>query len=198
MATTATGSTETGSDVLVVIDMQHDFIAGSLGTPEARAILDGAVEKVRSWNGPIFYTLDTHNADYAETQEGRRLPVPHCIKGTDGWRVPAALQAALDEQGAVAYEKPAFGSPRLAQDLAARHAANPIARIELIGICTDICVVSNALLIKAFLPEVPVAVDARLCAGVTPAAHEAALATMASCQVEILGRQPDENGTGPR
>lgn len=176
------------SSVLVVIDMQNDFISGSLGTPEAQAIVDGAVEKVRRWPCEVVYTLDTHGTDYAATQEGRRLPVPHCIKGTPGWEVPAELKEALDARDAVAYEKGAFGSPELARDLAARNAREPIARIELIGICTDICVVSNALLIKAFLPEVPVAVDATLCAGATPAAHGAALDTMASCQVEVLNR----------
>lgn len=177
-----------GTNILIVVDMQNDFISGSLGTPEAQAILPGAVELVRTWQGDILYTLDTHGDDYADTQEGQRLPVPHCIKSTDGWHVPAPLQEALDAHGAVAYEKDAFGSARLAQDLAARNAREPIASITLIGICTDICVVSNALLIKAFLPEVPVRVDASLCAGVTPATHEAALTTMASCQVEVLNR----------
>ena len=177
-----------GANILVVVDMQHDFISGSLGTPEAQAIVAGAVELVHSWQGEIFYTLDTHGSDYASTQEGQRLPVPHCIKGTDGWHVPAELQAAFDERGARAYEKGAFGTPQLAQDLAARNTCDPIASVTLIGICTDICVVSNALLIKAFLPEVPVRVDASLCAGVSPATHEAALVTMASCQVEVLNK----------
>lgn len=181
----ATGS---GSRILIVVDMQNDFISGALGTPEARAIVDGAVQLVGNWDGEVLYTLDTHNANYTETQEGQRLPIPHCIKGTNGWHVPEALQAALDKHDAIAYEKGAFGSPQLALDLAARNERAPIADITLIGVCTDICVVSNALLIKAFLPEVPIAVDANLCAGVTPAAHEAALTTLASCQVEVLNR----------
>ena len=184
----AINSNAPGLHILIVVDMQNDFISGSLGTPEAQAILDGAVAKVRNWQGEVLYTLDTHGPDYAETQEGKRLPVPHCIKGTDGWRVPNTLQKALDAHGAQAFEKGAFGSPQLAQALAERNTREPIASIELIGICTDICVVSNALLIKAFLPEVPVSVDASLCAGVTPAAHEAALTTMESCQVEVLNR----------
>ena len=171
--------------VLVVIDMQNDFITGSLGTPEAQAILDGVVEKVEGFPGRVLYTLDTHGDDYLETQEGRNLPVEHCLCGTDGWQVPRKLADALARKNARAYEKPTFGSVELARDLAALDSESPISSIEFVGVCTDICVVSNALLAKASLPETPVSVDARLCAGVTPEAHEAALATLASCQVAV-------------
>lgn len=172
--------------VLVVVDMQNDFIDGALGTPEAQAILPGVIEKVRSFPGRVLYTLDTHGEDYLDTQEGANLPVVHCVKGTPGWQVPDALAAALAEKDARAYEKPSFGSVELARDLAGMNEKEPVSLIEFVGVCTDICVVSNTLLAKAYLPEVPVAVEASLCAGVTPEAHEAALATMASCQVNVI------------
>lgn len=174
-----------GRRYLIVVDMQNDFVTGALGTPEAVAIVDGAAAKARSFDGEVLFTLDTHDESYAETQEGKLLPVPHCERGTWGWELVEPLEAVRRERSARTFKKGAFGSPELAQELAAEHAADPIESIELIGICTDICVVSNALLLKAFLPEVPVSVDASCCAGVTPEAHEAALATMRSCQVLV-------------
>ena len=171
--------------VLIVVDMQNDFISGALGTPEAAAIVGKVAEKIRTFPGTVAYTLDTHGPAYLETQEGSKLPVPHCIKGTTGWQVPDALQRELNARNARAFEKGTFGSVELAQALAVRHAARPISAVELVGVCTDICVVSNALVVKAFLPEVPLYVDAACCAGVTPAAHEAALATLQSCQVTV-------------
>ncbi len=169
--------------LLIVVDMQNDFIDGSLGTREAEAIVDAVKDKIRSYDpADVLATMDTHGADYLRTQEGCRLPVEHCIRGTSGWRIREDIAQLLKE--AAIYEKPAFGSVQLACDLAELAKAEEL-EIELIGLCTDICVVSNALLIKAFLPETKVTVDAACCAGVTPESHRAALATMRSCQVEV-------------
>lgn len=175
-----------GKRYLIVIDMQNDFVDGALGTPEAQAIADAVVAHVRAHDGELAFTLDTHTPDYLSTQEGANLPVPHCIKGTPGWQLIPALDEIARERGAHLFEKPTFGSTELAQWLVAENDREPIESIELIGVCTDICVISNALVIKAALPETPIVVDAALCAGVTPAAHEAALTTMASCQVKVL------------
>ena len=175
-----------GNKYLIVIDMQNDFVDGALGTPEAQAIADAVVEEAKSFDGTVAFTLDTHGEDYLTSQEGANLPVLHCIKGTPGWQLIGALDSVAHERNARIFEKPTFGSTDLAAWLQAENATNPIESIELVGVCTDICVVSNALLIKAVLPEVPLVVDAALCAGVTPAAHEAALATMCSCQVQVL------------
>lgn len=175
-----------GNKYLIVIDMQNDFVDGALGTPEAQAIADAVVEEAKSFDGTVAFTLDTHGEDYLSSQEGANLPVPHCIKGTPGWQLIPALDSVAHERNARIFEKPTFGSTDLAAWLQAENATNPIESIELVGVCTDICVVSNALLIKAVLPEVPLVVDAALCAGVTPTAHEAALATMRSCQVQVL------------
>ena len=168
--------------ILIVVDMQKDFVDGSLGTKEAEAIVDAAVEKVRGFDGRVIFTRDTHHADYLETQEGKNLPVPHCIEGTEGWEIVPALRPFAE--GAEVYDKGTFGSTRLARDLAAN--ADRIDSIELIGLCTDICVASNALLLKAFMPEVPIRVDSACCAGVTPEKHLAALETLRSCQVGVL------------
>lgn len=170
---------------LIVVDMQNDFITGTLGTAEAQTIVERVASKARAFEGEVVFTLDTHGADYLDTQEGALLPVEHCMKGTDGWRLAPALQAVRDERVAQCFEKSAFGSLELAGFLAREHAAHPIESIELVGLCTDICVVSNALIVKAQLPEVPVHVDASCCAGVTPEAHRAALDTMKSCQVIV-------------
>ena len=174
------------NDYLIVIDMQNDFVDGALGTPEAAAIEPAVAAHAHAFEGTVAFTLDTHGPDYASTQEGANLPVPHCLRGTAGWELTPALEGVRREREAPAFEKPTFGSLELASWLADRHAEQPISSIELVGVCTDICVVSNALLVKATLPEVPMRVRADLCAGVTPAAHEAALATMASCQVEVV------------
>ena len=168
---------------LIVIDMQADFVNGSLGTPEAQQIVGRVADKAARFDGTVIFTRDTHGADYLTTQEGRNLPVKHCIKGTGGWELVPEVEAVRAQREARIFDKPTFGSVDLARYLVERNAEEPIEHIELCGLCTDICVVSNALLIKAHLPEVPVSVDASCCAGVTPATHEAALATMASCQV---------------
>ena len=169
--------------ILVVVDMQNDFIDGALGTTEAVAIVDNVKAKIREYaQEDIFVTMDTHAPDYLETQEGRNLPVVHCVRGTEGWQLREDIAELL--KGAKVYEKPTFGSTALAADIAGIAAAEDI-EIELIGLCTDICVVSNALLLKANMPEVPISVDPACCAGVTPKTHEAALRTMQMCQIGI-------------
>jgi len=169
--------------VLVVVDMQNDFIDGALGTAEAVAIVPRVAEYIAAFDGAVYYTRDTHQADYLQTQEGRNLPVEHCIAGTDGWQISAALPVATD---APIIDKPTFGSTELAAQLAQLHAGQPIDGITLIGLCTDICVISNAMLIKAQLPEVPVQVVADCCAGVTPASHANALEAMKMCQIKVI------------
>ena len=170
--------------ILVVIDMQKDFVDGSLGTPEAAGIVDAVVNEIGEYAPEnIYATRDTHPENYLETQEGRMLPVVHCVKGTPGWEINEKVAAAL--QGAEVIDKPTFGSLILAEKLAALAEKEEI-QVTLVGLCTDICVVSNALLIKAYLPEIQVRVEADCCAGVTPASHEAALTTMKMCQIEVL------------
>lgn len=171
---------------LIVIDMQNDFIGGNLGTARAQEILSSVVKKVSDFDGTVLYTMDTHDDDYLTTSEGKSLPVVHCIKGTDGWKVPPSLNNVLEEKHAVAFEKLTFGSVKLAQHLAGINESSHIDSIEFVGVCTDICVVSNALLIKAYLPEVPITVDSSCCAGVTPEKHLAALETMRSCQINVI------------
>ena len=169
-------------DILIVVDMQNDFIDGALGTPEAVAILPHVEEKIKAFKGRVIFTRDTHTPDYMNTQEGKNLPVPHCIQGSEGWQICPALAPYCTE----VIDKPTFGSARLGQLLAEANEKDPISSITLIGLCTDICVISNAMLLKAFMPEAPVSVDSRCCAGVTPATHEAALTTMACCQIDVL------------
>ena len=169
-------------ELLVVVDMQNDFVTGALGTEEAVKIVGNVAEKVRearAAGADVVFTMDTHGRDYLETQEGRNLPVPHCIKGTEGWKIIPELQ---DETGdSVVLEKPSFGSAELA-DLAKERG---YARIRLIGVCTDICVITNALLLKTALPEAKISVDASCCAGVTPQSHKNALEAMKMCQIQI-------------
>lgn len=168
--------------ILVVIDMQNDFIDGSLGTPEAQAIVDRVAEKIRSYPADcIWATRDTHEENYMDTAEGRKLPVPHCIRGSHGWQIREEIAAAMPD--VVIVDKPTFGSTRLAELLMQENAEEEL-EIELVGLCTDICVVSNALLLKACMPAATIRVDASCCAGVTPESHEAALLTMKMCQIE--------------
>lgn len=171
--------------VLIVVDMQKDFVDGVLGTKEAQAIVPAVVEKIKSFDGTVIYTRDTHQSDYMETQEGKKLPVPHCIEGSEGWELIEPLDKLQKQAGAVIYDKPTFGSVALTNDLKKEYDKGVIKEVELIGVCTDICVVSNALLIKANMPELTVKLDASCCAGVTVEKHEAALETMRSCQVEV-------------
>ena len=173
--------------ILIVVDMQNDFIDGSLGTPEAEAIVDNVVAKIGAYaKDCVIATRDTHQDDYLMTQEGQNLPVAHCIEGKQGWEINAKVQEALGD--AVIVNKPTFGSYELAELIAKECEGHKESEceIELIGLCTDICVVSNAMLLKAKLPEAKISVDASCCAGVTPESHEAALKTMAMCQIKVL------------
>ena len=169
--------------VLVVIDMQNDFIDGALGTPEACAIVPAVVDKIRNFDGLVLATRDTHGADYLSTQEGRNLPLEHCIKGTKGWELNPEISELIKE---TPIDKPTFGSCELGMRLKELAQHENIENITLIGVCTDICVISNAMIIKAFLPEVPVTVVKECCAGVTPESHLRALEAMRSCQIEIV------------
>ena len=164
---------------LVVVDMQNDFIDMALGTKEAVAIVPNVKKKIEQYqaNGDeIIFTRDTHQADYLQTNEGKHLPVEHCIQGTDGWQIPQDLQV----ENAIYIDKPSFGYMKWDE--------YDLEEVEIVGLCTDICVVSNALIIKASYPEIKVTVDASCCAGVTPGSHEAALTTMKMCQVEVIGK----------
>jgi len=173
-------------EILVVVDMQNDFVDGALGTKEAVAIVPHVAERVAEGlkrGEKLIFTRDTHRKNYVDTQEGKKLPVPHCIAGTDGWQVIRQLQEYLF--AAEVLDKPTFGSEELGCLLQELNDEEPIERITFIGLCTDICVISNALLAKAFLPEVELAVDAKCCAGVTPESHKNALAAMKMCQITI-------------
>lgn len=187
-----TGLVDVTDEMLVVVDMQGDFVDGSLGTAEARAIVPNVCEAIDGFDGTLVCTMDTHGRDYLATQEGRRLPVIHCQEGTDGWMFDPDVQDALGRyegrtgQVPAIYRKGTFGSEALARDLAGCDANRHIGKVRLVGLCTDICVVSNALLLKAFLPETEIEVVAGCCAGVTPESHEAALKTMESCQVTVV------------
>ena len=166
---------------LVVVDMQNDFIDGALGTTEAQEMLPRMVAKLTAEQAAgtvLVFTMDTHGADYLQTQEGQKLPVEHCIRGTAGWQIADALQPFVREAAAV-IEKPTFGATALPAALAGYD------EIEFVGLCTDICVISNALLLKAFYPEKPISVDAACCAGVTPESHANPVAAMRMCQVEV-------------
>ena len=172
-------------DLLVVIDMQNDFITGALGTKEAQAIVPKVKAKIEEFvqNGqPVLFTRDTHYEDYMDTQEGFNLPVMHCVEGTEGWEIESSLQI----EDAMVFDKITFGSPELAAYIQEAEYDS----VTLVGVCTDICVISNAMLIKAFDPEVLVQVDSACCAGVTPESHQNALNAMkqigrASCRERV-------------
>lgn len=162
---------------LIVVDMQKDFIDGALGTKEAVAIVENVRKKIAKYqaNGDeIIFTRDTHQPNYLETNEGKHLPVEHCIEGTEGWQIGEGLEV----EGAIYIDKPSFGFMNWKD--------YDLEEVEIVGLCTDICVVSNALIIKATYPEIRVSVDASCCAGVTPESHDAALTTMKMCQVEVI------------
>jgi nicotinamidase-related amidase len=171
--------------ILVAVDLQKDFVDGALGTKEAVAIRENAAEKIRNFNGEIFVTFDTHGENYLSTAEGKKLPVPHCIKGTPGWELDGRIKSALEGKKYTAVEKGTFGSVELA-GLIKKAAGDEPFGVEFIGLCTDICVVSNALLVKAAFPEADISVDSSCCAGVTPHKHQAALETMRSCQIDVI------------
>ena len=167
--------------LLAVIDMQNDFIDGALGTPEAVQIVDKVRAKIEEYlarGDQVVFTRDTHPENYLETQEGQKLPVKHCIKGTSGWEISKKVY----EESCPVIDKPSFGSLALAEYAAGLAG---LEEIEVIGLCTDICVISNVMIMKARLPEIPIAVDASCCAGVTPQSHTNALEAMKMCQVEV-------------
>ena len=168
-------------NVLVVVDMQNDFLTGALGSPEARAVVERVREKIDSFRGEVIFTRDTHEDTYLETREGKYLPVSHCIRGTEGWQITGELET----NGRTVINKPTFGSVLLAEMLAEMNEREGIGSVTLVGVCTDICVISNAMLIKAYLPEIDVIVDATACAGVTPDSHENALNAMRACQIIV-------------
>ena len=171
---------------LIVVDLQKDFVDGALGTEEAAAMIPAAAARIRECREAgytLIATLDTHGRDYPDTAEGKKLPVPHCIRGTEGWKLHPGVCGELE--GCVTVEKPTFGSIRL-PEVIRETAGGEAFSLELIGLCTDICVVSNALLLKANFPEAPISVRADCCAGVTPEKHLAALETMKSCQIDVI------------
>ena len=170
--------------ILIVVDMQNDFVDGALGTKEAAAIVDNVAAKINAHDGVIFATLDTHQENYLETSEGRKLPIVHCVKNTEGWKLNKKVENALNNKGFTPVEKVTFGStdlPRLVKEACGGEECE----IELIGLCTDICVVSNALVLKANFPEATISVDAKCCAGVTPDTHNAALSVLRCCQIDV-------------
>ncbi len=169
---------------LVVVDMQKDFVDGSLGTKEAQKIVQKVCDKIKNFDGEIIVTFDTHAENYLETAEGKNLPVKHCIRGTDGFELNESVKLALESKEYTAVEKPTFGSVDLPSVIKEKAKGEDFT-VELIGLCTDICVVSNALLIKASFPEIEISVDSSCCAGVTVESHDAALTTMRSCQINV-------------
>ena len=171
--------------ILIVVDIQNDFVDGALGTAEAVDMVGNAANKIKEFDGEIFVTFDTHFENYMETAEGSKLPVPHCIKGTKGWEINREIAKSLEGKAFTKVEKLTFGSVELPK-LIRKVAGNEDFDITLIGLCTDICVVSNALILKANFPEKEIYVDAACCAGVTPETHNAALTTMKMCQINII------------
>ena len=169
--------------LLIVVDMQVDFVDGALGTPEAQSIVAPVVEKIKAHQGPVVFTRDTHGEDYLQTQEGRNLPVRHCIKDTEGWQLTPAVEALVGD--CRVFDKITFGSVELAHYVSRLFRAGEIGGVELIGLCTDICVISNAMLVKAAEPEMEVSVDGTWCAGVTPQSHKNELEAMKMCQIRV-------------
>jgi nicotinamidase-related amidase len=172
------------SKVLIIVDMQNDFIDGVLGTKEAQNIVSNVVDKIKSFSGNIAVTMDTHDNDYLNTQEGKCLPVKHCIYKTSGWHLNNTISDALENKPFRKYIKHTFGSQHLAYGI--QGLSDRIEEIELVGVCTDICVISNALLLKAFVPEIKITVDASCCAGVTPESHRNALDSMKMCHINVI------------
>lgn len=168
--------------VLIVVDMQKDFIDGALGTGEAKAIVDHVAEMIQTFDGEVIFTRDTHYPNYNDTQEGRMLPVPHCIKDTDGWQISERLEQ-LRTPAMKVFDKKTFGSVELAEYL---KNDRELEKATFVGLCTDICVITNALLLKAYLPEITIEVVEKCCAGVTPESHRNALDAMKMCQVNIV------------
>ena len=172
--------------ILIVVDMQNDFTYGALRNEDAISIIPKVVEKIKNYEGEVIFTYDTHHEDYMHTQEGRKLPVPHCIQGSEGYKLVPEIEELRNILQAKTYEKETFGCVQLALDIQKMNEEDKIEEIELSGICTDICVISNAMLIKAAVPNVTIKVDSACCAGVTKESHQTALAAMAGCQMEII------------
>ena len=185
---------------LVIVDMQNDFVTGVLGTPEAQAVVPKIVDRLRSYadlNTVVLMTKDTHHENYLETEEGKHLPVPHCIEDAHGWSICGEISMTVDFGMYITYNsddvvkgrviKNTFGSVKLAEILRDIHKAYGLEEIVFVGVCTGICVISNVLLTKAYLPEVPITVDASCCACVTPQSHKTALNAMRLCQINIEG-----------
>lgn len=185
--------------ILVIVDMQNDFINGALGTKEAEAIVPNVVEKIKNYPDKeetvLLYTKDTHYEDYMSTLEGEKLPVPHCIENTDGWCINKQISSVADKEGFLGFSsdkiinsriyKNTFGSEDLYELL--KTYKDDIEQVEFLGLCTDICVLSNAIMARMALPNTKIIVDASCCAGVTPESHNAALITMKSCQIDVIG-----------
>lgn len=169
--------------ILLVIDMQNDFIDGALGSAEAVSIVPAVAERIANFDGEVIFTRDTHFENYLSTAEGKKLPVKHCIKDSDGWQVSSLLPIP---EGARIFDKETFGSPELAELLSKENSEEKIDEIEILGLCTDICVISNAFLLKAYLPECDIKVNSALCRGVSPESHANALSAMAACQINIF------------
>lgn len=169
---------------LLVIDMQNDFLTGALGTPEGAGIVGNVCGLIRGFDGKVIYTRDTHGENYLDTREGQKLPVPHCIRGTDGWQICEEVQKRIRPQDRIV-DKVTFGAPDLPDIIRAECGGMP-EEIHLAGVCTDICVISNAMICKAAFPEVPVFIHEHCCAGVTPESHATALEAMRACQIDIL------------
>ena len=178
---------------LVVVDMQKDFVDGALGTKEAQSIVPNVVKAIQTFSGTVLYTKDTHSENYLHTQEGHHLPVVHCVKGTAGWELDPQIAQTKDPASPV-FEKETFGSTELAVYLQQKNKEHAIEEIIFVGLCTDICVISNAFLAKAFMPEVPITVWPDCCAGVTPESHKNALEAMKMCQIntalQIFHKEP--------
>ena len=172
--------------ILIVVDMQNDFIDGSLGTKEAESIVDHVVEEINKDYSLVIATRDTHPENYLKTNEGKHLPVKHCIKNSEGWQIRPDVFEAIEAKEYLVIDKPTFGSEKLVEILKKINEEEEIETITLIGLCTDICVVSNALLVKAAFPEKRIEVKENCCAGVTPQSHDAALTTMKMCQIEVI------------
>lgn len=180
--------------ILVVVDMQNDFIDGALGSLEAVHIVPDVVEKIKQYKAQghlVYFTKDTHEIDYLNTREGHNLPVPHCIRGTKGWELHPQIQALSEDLQSsmsepIVFEKGIFGSEILATTLRQKIQDPNQTEIELIGLCTDICVISNAILLKTYMPEVVIKVDGTCCAGVTPTSHKNALEAMKMCHIQVI------------
>ena len=177
-------------ELLIMIDMQNDFTTGVLGNPQTAAIVSNVCKEIKDYKEknsslPLIYTMDTHYDDYMDTQEGKNLPVPHCIEGTQGWELPEEIKDALADVNTIMVKKHTFGGKNLIARIDLLMHDYQIDSIKLMGVCTDICVISNAMLIKAFFPEIPITVKRSCCAGVTPESEETAIKAMQSCQIKI-------------